>query len=73
MLFQLQESTISKEKAAVQSELSQSKTKTQELEIKGGLQCACLTCVELQPLSVIIFECVICVQFGTAMSSTKTW
>ena len=74
MLFQLQESTISKEKAAVQSELGQSKTKTQDLEKKGWLQCAGLTCIiELQPLSVIIFDCVICVKFGTAMSNTKTW
>ena len=43
MLFQLQESTISKEKAAVQSELGQSKTRMQELEKKGWLCCTGLT------------------------------
>ena len=72
MLFQLQESTISKEKAAVQSELGQSKTKMQELEKKGWLCCTGLTCTELQILSAIMFDCVICVQFGTTISYTKT-
>ena len=71
MLFQLQESTISKEKAAVQSELGQSKTKMQELEKNGWLCCTGLT---FTPNSVCynVWLCYLCSVQNNYLIQ-KTW